>query len=102
MLDATSPLWGNLILAVALVAATIGMMAQRNRTYEAAMARYHEDMARYNEAVAAHRAVQPAISAGEVRLTGVDEKTAAMLIAIVCNTIGGDLSGLHFKAVKAL
>lgn len=108
MFDATSPLWGNLILIAAIVCAAVGMAVRRDRLHASAMAGYREQMARYEEAVAAaarSAAAPPAVSAvsvGEVVLTGVDEKTAAMLIAIVCDTLGGDPAGLQFKAVKAL
>ena len=35
----------------------------------------------------------------EVRLVGVEEKTAAMLIAIVCETMGEDPAALRFVSI---
>ena len=46
---------------------------------------------------------QPQIfHSNEILLTGVDEKTAAMLMAIVCDSIGGDPSLIQFNAIRAL
>lgn len=39
---------------------------------------------------------------GQVELTGVDERTAAMVIAILCEQLGGDPSRLRFVSVKAV
>lgn len=41
-------------------------------------------------------------TAGEVKLFGVDEKTAAMIMAIVSDESGIPLSELQFKSIKAL
>ena len=38
----------------------------------------------------------------ELRLTGVDEKTAAMIMAIVCDESGLPANELYFKSIKAL
>ena len=38
----------------------------------------------------------------ELRLTGVDEKTAAMIMAIVCDESGIPANELYFKSIKAL
>ena len=45
--------------------------------------------------------LQPAQDA-EVILSGLDERTAAMLMAIVCNNIGGDPSAIRFSSIRAL
>ncbi|PWM24099.1 MAG: hypothetical protein DBX44_04935 [Oscillospiraceae bacterium] len=39
---------------------------------------------------------------GKVELTGVDERTAAVVIAILCEQLGGDPSRLRFVSVKAV
>lgn len=44
----------------------------------------------------------PPISAGELKLIDVDEKTAAMIMAIVSHESGIPLSELQFKSIKAL
>jgi len=38
----------------------------------------------------------------ELKLTGVDEKTAAMIMAIVCDESGLPANELYFKSIKAL
>lgn len=49
-------------------------------------------------------AVPAALYSGplELRLTGVDEKTAAMIMAIVCDESGLPANELYFKSIKAL
>ncbi|HHY81737.1 MAG TPA: OadG family protein [Clostridiales bacterium] len=44
----------------------------------------------------------PEVSAGELRLKGVDEKTAAMIMAIISHESGIPLSELQFKSIKAI
>jgi len=41
-------------------------------------------------------------SSGELKLIGVDERTAAMIMAIVSNESGISLSELQFKYIKAV
>ena len=38
----------------------------------------------------------------ELKLTGVDDKTAAIIMAIVCNESGLPANELYFKSIKAL
>ncbi|RCX18412.1 oxaloacetate decarboxylase gamma subunit [Anaerobacterium chartisolvens] len=42
------------------------------------------------------------VSAGELKLINVDEKTAAMIMAIVSHESGIPLSQLSFKSIRAL
>ena len=42
------------------------------------------------------------VSAGELRLKGVDEKTAAMIMAIVSDESGIPLAELQFKSIRAI
>lgn len=44
----------------------------------------------------------PQWSTGELKLLGVDEKTAAMIMAIVSDETGISLNELQFKSIKAL
>lgn len=44
----------------------------------------------------------PEANAGELKLIGVEEKTAAMIMAIVSDESGIPLSELQFKSIKAL
>jgi len=43
----------------------------------------------------------PALSAGNLKLHNVDERTAAMIMAIVSDESGIPLSELQFKSIKA-
>lgn len=42
------------------------------------------------------------ISSGELRLIGVDERTAAIIMATVCDHLNTPLNELQFKSIKAL
>jgi Na+-transporting methylmalonyl-CoA/oxaloacetate decarboxylase gamma subunit len=42
------------------------------------------------------------LSSGELKLVGVDEKTAAMIMAIVSHESNIPLSGLQFKSIRVL
>lgn len=44
----------------------------------------------------------PATSSGEVLLSGVDDKTAAMIIAILCDELGKQPAELRFHSITAL
>lgn len=44
----------------------------------------------------------PEATAGELKLIGVEEKTAAMIMAIISDESGIPLSELQFKSIKAL
>jgi Na+-transporting methylmalonyl-CoA/oxaloacetate decarboxylase gamma subunit len=44
----------------------------------------------------------PSISLGELKLVGVDDKTAAMIMAIVSHETSIPLSELCFKSIKAM
>ena len=46
--------------------------------------------------------VKPDLSSGELRLYNVDERTAAMIMAIVSDESGIPLSELVFKTIRAL
>jgi Na+-transporting methylmalonyl-CoA/oxaloacetate decarboxylase gamma subunit len=55
-----------------------------------------------NEADSNEKDYTDSASIGELKLTGVDEKTAAMIMAIVSHESGIPLSELSFKSIKAL
>jgi len=44
----------------------------------------------------------PEVSNGELDLIGVDEQTAAMIMAIVCDELKVSLNELQFKSIKSL
>jgi hypothetical protein len=44
----------------------------------------------------------PELSSGQLDLIGVDEKTAAMIMAIVSDELKVSLSELQFKSIKAI
>lgn len=46
--------------------------------------------------------VKTAGGSSQVELSGVDERTAAMVIAILCEQLGGDPSRLWFHSIKAV
>jgi hypothetical protein len=52
--------------------------------------------------ISADEADVSGISAGELKLIGVDEKTAAMIMAIVSHESRIPLSELSFKSIKAV
>lgn len=106
----TSAMLGTAILLGAAIIMILVMTAKREKDYKTAMAKYESDMAAYNAAVAALGS-QPSASAaapvaaaceGEVKLVGVDEKTAAMIIAILCDELGQNPAALRFNSITAL
>lgn len=104
----TSALMGTAILLGAMVIMIFYMMNKREKDYKLAMEKYERDMAAYNAAVAALAAAPaPAVYAapaceGEVTLVGVEEETAAMVIAVLCDELGKDPSALRFHTITAL
>ena len=99
MFSPTSPLWGNLVLASGLLIAWFAVHSSKTKSYNSAMKKYEEDMAAYEAAIAGMQSVF--IAPKELLLLyDVDEKTAATLIAIVCDAIQGDLGSLNFVSIK--
>lgn len=104
----TSALIGTAILLGAMLIMIVFMMNKREKDYQLAMEKYERDMAAYNAAVAALAAAPaPVVYAapaceGEVTLVGVEEETAAMVIAILCDELGKDPSALRFESITAL
>ena len=106
----TSALLGTAILFGAVALMIIFMLNKREKDYKLAMEKYERDMAAYNAAVAALAAAPapvayaaPAASCeGDVTLIGVEEETAAMVIAILCDELGKDPSALRFHSITAL
>jgi len=56
----------------------------------------------YNTVPSYNKVQVPEMSAGELKLKGVDERTAAMIMAIVSHESGIPLSELQFKSIKAV
>lgn len=124
----SSAIFGILILFGAVVLMVVFMLYKREKDYKIAMEKYERDMEAYNRAVAlygdpsfaapapaaaapavsaapaAATAVAPAraVSSGEVLLSGVDDRTAAMIIAILCDELGQNPAALRFKSITAL
>lgn len=127
----SSAIYGILILFGAVILLVIVMINKREKDYKIAMEKYERDMEAYNQAVALYgeptsaasfaapaaapaaasapvaaatpaAAAAPAASSGEVLLSGVDEPTAAMIIAILCNELGQNPAALRFKSITAL
>ncbi len=121
----SSAIFGVLILFGAVLLLVLFMLYKREKEYKIAMEKYERDMEAYNRAVAlygdpsfaAPAAAAPAASAspaaavpapaapssgGEVLLSGVDDRTAAMIIAILCNELGQNPAALRFKSITAL
>ncbi len=117
----SSALLGSIILFGALFILILVVKAKNEKEYKAAMAEYERKMAEYNAAVAAIEAggfaaapvaaaaapaavaaPAPAVGEGEVKLIGVDEETAAMIIAILCDELGVEPSALVFHKITAL
>lgn len=103
-----------LILLAGVLLATFIMISKREKDYQAAMAQYEKDKKAYEEAVAnlrpsaaaPQRPIAPSavsvLPPQSVKLVGVEEKTAAIIMAIVCNKMGGDPSRLQFTSIRAL
>lgn len=104
----TSALFGVAILFGAVALMIAFMLYKREKNYKIAMEKYERDMAAYNAAVAALAAAPaPVVYAapaceGDVTLIGVEEETAAMVIAILCDELGKDPSALRFHSITAL
>ncbi len=124
----SSAIFGVLILFGAVLLLVLFMIYKREKDYKIAMEKYERDMEAYNKAVAlygdpsfaapapaaagsaaaVHTAsvtppsVPVAAASGEVLLSGVDEPTAAMIIAILCNELGQNPAALRFKSITAL
>ena len=100
MFSPTSPLWGNLVLFAGLLIAWYAVHSSKTKSYNAAIKKYEADMAAYEAAVAAMQSASVAVAPKELLLYDVDEKTAATLIAIVCDAIKGDPGKLDFVSIK--
>lgn len=119
----SSAIFGILILFGAVLILILFMLYKREKDYKIAMEKYERDMEAYNRAVALYGdpsfaapttaaptatvspvavAAAPASSSGEVLLSGVDDRTAAMIIAILCNELGQNPAALRFKSITAL
>ncbi len=122
----SSAIYGIMILFGAVILLVIVMIGKREKDYKIAMEKYERDMEAYNKAVALYgepssvasfaappaptaapvaassASAAPAASSGEVLLSGVDEPTAAMIIAILCNELGQNPAALRFKSITAL
>ena len=125
----SSAIFGILILFGAVALLILFMLHKREKDYRIAMEKYERDMEAYNKAVALYGdpsfaasaptsaaapapvampatsvspVVAPATSSGEVLLSGVDEPTAAMIIAILCNELGQNPAALRFKSITAM
>ncbi|MDF3004869.1 MAG: hypothetical protein K0S22_1341 [Oscillospiraceae bacterium] len=122
-----SAIYGILILFGAVALLILFMLHKREQDYKIAMEKYERDMEAYNNAVALYGdpsfaasvptaaasvavpvtsvspvVTAPATSSGEVLLSGVDEPTAAMIIAILCNELGQNPAALRFKSITAM
>lgn len=128
----SSAIFGILILFGAVLLMILFMIYKREKDYKIAMEKYERDMEAYNKAVALYgdpsfaapapvaaapsaaaaaaaaalapssAPATPAASSGEVLLSSVDEPTAAMIIAILCNELGQNPAALRFKSITAL
>ena len=121
----SSAIYGILILFGAVALMILFMLYKRENEYKIAMEKYECDMEAYNRAVALYgdpsfaapapaaaaptasaasvpTVAAPAASSGEVLLSGVDDSTAARIIAILCNELGQNPAALRFKSITAL
>ena len=126
-----SAILGTALLLGAVLIVSLAMKAKNEKEYKLAMAEYERKMEEYNAAVAAIEAgnafaapvrVAPGavtadelaaataailaseqnISEGEVKLLGVSEENAAMIIAILCDELGCNPADLTFRSITAL
>lgn len=115
----SSAIFGVLILIGAVLLMIVFMLYKREKEYKIAMEKYERDMEAYKQAVALYgdpsiaassaaapaapaAPVLPVASSGEVLLSGVDDSTAAMIIAILCDELGQNPAALRFKSITAL
>ena len=127
-----SAILGTALLLGAVLIVSLAMKAKNEKEYKAAMAEYERKMEEYNAAVAAIEAgnafaapvrVAPGavtaaelaaataailaaeenqVGEGEVKLLGVSEENAAMIIAILCDELGCNPADLTFRSITAL
>ncbi len=86
---------------LAIIAVLIIIVSKVIRTFESKIAK--------SEAVIGEASVSPAVipmpegmNQGEVELIGTDEKTAAVIMALVSHNSGIPLNRLSFKSIKLL
>lgn len=127
-----SAILGTALLLGSVLIVSLAMKAKNEKEYKAAMAEYERKMEEYNAAVAAIEAgnafaapvrVAPGavtaaelaaataailaaeenqVGEGEVKLLGVSEENAAMIIAILCDELGCNPADLTFRSITAL
>ena len=127
-----SAILGTALLLGAVLIVSLATKAKNEKEYKAAMAEYERKMEEYNAAVAAIEAgnafaapvrVAPGavtaaelaaataailaaeenqVGEGEVKLLGVSEENAAMIIAILCDELGCNPADLTFRSITAL
>ena len=127
-----SAILGSALLLGSVLIVSLAMKAKNEKEYKLAMAEYERKMEEYNAAVAAIEAgnafaapvrVAPGavtadelaaataailaseenqVSEGEVKLLGVSEENAAMIIAILCDELGCNPADLTFRSITAL
>ena len=127
-----SAILGTALLLGAVLIVSLATKAKNEKEYKAAMAEYERKMEEYNAAAAAIEAgnafaapvrVAPGavtaaelaaataailaaeenqVGEGEVKLLGVSEENAAMIIAILCDELGCNPADLTFRSITAL
>ena len=122
-----SSILGTALLLGSVLIVSLAMKAKNEKEYKLAMAEYERKMEEYNAAVAAIEsgadfaasadgvtaaelaaataaiaAAEQSISEGEVKLLGVSEENAAMIIAILCDELGCNPADLTFRSITAL
>ena len=122
-----SSILGTALLLGSVLIVSLAMKAKNEKEYKLAMAEYERKMEEYNAAVAAIEsgadfaasadgvtaaelaaataaiaAAEQSISEGEVKLLGVSEENAAMIIAILCDELGCNRADLTFRSITAL
>jgi uncharacterized membrane protein len=79
-----------LYILIRLFSAIVALLSKKNRNMQSVSA-----------IVTQENYSAPEISAGELKLYNVDERTAALIMAIVSDESGIPLSELCFKSIKA-
>jgi hypothetical protein len=94
---------GILVLFGGIGAACLFYIAKQNKINRPLPKPAQTEMPKNNEIqtdAKTQKVVSPVVvKQREVRLVGVDKKTAAMLIAIVCEAVGGDPAALRFVSI---
>ncbi len=92
----------TVIIILAVIAALILLVSKIIRSVEAAVAKKNPAVAEAAMTAPAGVPTPAGMNQGEIELVGTDEKTAAIIMAIVSDKSGIPLNRLSFKSIKLM